>query len=191
MNSRPKLCLREEADGSGLANLNIMRSCLETQADEVSGQGVTWLSHQQDCHVTDLKRRQSMAGGERAPVCAALLECELAAANGGLTTCGQHGMWLFAIRYRMAVVSWLEWVGLMCLVEPPSAVDVEGTSQVANQHALCEASQGSSSDALGLRFGLPTCASLEPPAKSLRVPVSSLCCPRNLLLLLSDSVYYP
>jgi hypothetical protein len=68
----------------------------------------------------------------------------------------------------MAVVARSSWLGCGGLGQPVTAVDAGFTMQAANHNGGVHrrgASQGSSSDALGLRFDLPTCAILQLPAR--------------------------
>jgi hypothetical protein len=76
---------------------------------------------------------------------------------------------------RMAVVSWLERVGVKCLGRLLRAVDV-GFHDAGIQSARRTTSRPSwTPDALRLRFGLPTCVSLQPPAKFPPCPCVSCC----------------
>jgi hypothetical protein len=146
---------------------------------------VTWRSQGQNCHVTDLKRdsRQRWRAGAR-----------WRDARYVLSKAGKATYHEFNSAHkdhvpsgdRMAVVSWLEWVRSMGRVEPPSAVDVGDSERQPITGAIAWVAKGQpqtrwDSD---LRIGLPTCASLQPPAKSQIpswCPVSLPCCPRNLL----------
>ena len=78
-------------------------------------------------------------------------------------------------RNRMAVVSWLDWVDVKCLGSVLRAVDV-GVHGAGAQSARRMTSRPSwTPDAPRLRIGLPTCVSLQPPAKFPLCPCVSCC----------------
>lgn len=60
--------------------------------------------------------------------------------------------------------------------------DARACSSRANHRDQCVSRPRRTSDALGLRFGLPTCASLQPPARSSVCPVPSPCSPQSFFL---------
>lgn len=84
----------------------------------------------------------------------------------------------------MAVVSWLEWVGLVCLEERRSAVDAGRTAQMSNHGRQCpvrpsfEPQTRWDSDLVS-----PLAPASNRPPNHSWCPVSLLCCPRSLLLL--------
>lgn len=78
-------------------------------------------------------------------------------------------------RNRMAVVSWLEWVGVKCLGRLLRAVDV-GVRDAGVQSARGTTNRPRwTPDALRLRIDLPTRVSLQPPAKFPPCPCVSCC----------------
>jgi len=153
-----------------------MRSCLRL------GSGRHVASQGQNCHVTDLKRdnrQQRRAGVRWRNATYVLLKAGKAACHEFDSAHEDH----VPFGDRMAVVSWLEWVRSMGRVEPRSAVDVGETAKQPIMMANAWVAKGQlqtrwDSD---LRSGLPTCASLQPPAKiPCWCPVSLPCWPRNL-----------
>ena len=76
---------------------------------------------------------------------------------------------------RVAVVAWPEWVGSSvlggCYAPWMSAFTMQGS----NQRWRTAGQPSWTPDALRLRFGLPTCVSLQPPAKFPPCPCVSCC----------------
>lgn len=163
-----------EQDGSGLSRLSIMHSCLRPgRSDGVAVLSRGCLKAGGPCN----RRQTSNAVGRRHRARARSVQ----RARPPRSTWHLDGGWApTGSQHRLAVVPRSNGLGQSVAAVVEALWRLGWRPRLANHRSQCVWLGFDISDALFLRIGIPTCASLQPPAGSSLCPVPLPCSPQSL-----------